>query len=99
MKFRNRWTSENETKQVHSAGFTKRGGKLVCTYFEENLLKLLPPAQVEGLYGCLDYYQTVNDPFSVELLNQYNKLYPGSSMLRVGHHNETTPIRPQARAR
>src|ERR1044071_6884189 len=71
-------------EQLHSAGFTRMGGKLVCTYFEENLLKLLPPAQVEGLYGCLDYYQTVNDPFSVELLNQYNKLYPGSSMFTAG---------------
>jgi len=45
---------------------------------------MLPPAQVEGLYGCLDYYQTVSDPFSVELLNQYNKLYPGSSMFTAG---------------
>ena len=44
-------------EQLYNAGFTKRGGKLVCTYFEENLLKMLPPAQVEGLYGCLDYYQ------------------------------------------
>jgi len=71
-------------EQLYNSGFTKRGGKLVCTYFEENLLKFLPPAQVEGLYGCLDYYQTVSDPFSVELLNQYNKLYPGSSMFTAG---------------
>jgi len=53
-------------------------------YFEENLLKFLPPAQVDGLYGCLDYYQTVTDPFSVELLNKYNKLYPGGSMFTAG---------------
>jgi len=71
-------------EQLHDAGFTKRGGKLVCTYFEENLLKLLPPAQVEGLYGCLDYYQTVTDPFSVELLDKYNKLYPGGPMFTAG---------------
>jgi ABC-type branched-subunit amino acid transport system substrate-binding protein len=71
-------------EQLYNAGFAKRGGKLVCTYFEENLLKMLPPAQVEGLYGCLDYYQTVSDLFSVELLNQYNKLYPGSSMFTAG---------------
>jgi ABC-type branched-subunit amino acid transport system substrate-binding protein len=71
-------------EQLSNAGFTKRGGKLVCTYFEENLLKMFPPAQVEGLYGCLDYYQTVSDLFSVELLNQYNKLYPGSSMFTAG---------------
>jgi ABC-type branched-subunit amino acid transport system substrate-binding protein len=71
-------------EQLHNAGFTKRGGKLVCTYFEENLLKLLPPAQVEGLYGCLDYYQTVTDPFSVEVLDKYNKLYPGGPMFTAG---------------
>jgi ABC-type branched-subunit amino acid transport system substrate-binding protein len=67
-------------EQLHNAGFTKRGGKLVCTYFEE----ILPPAQVEGVYGCLDYYQTVTDPFSVELLHQYNKLFPGSSLFTAG---------------
>jgi ABC-type branched-subunit amino acid transport system substrate-binding protein len=71
-------------EQLHNAGFTKRGGKLVCTYFEENLLQVLPAVQVEGLYGCLDYYQTVSDPFSVELLQRYNKLYPGSSMFTAG---------------
>jgi branched-chain amino acid transport system substrate-binding protein len=71
-------------EQLHNAGFIERGGTLVCTYFEENLLKLLPPAQVEGLYGCLDYYQTVTDPFSVELLDKYNRLYPGGPMFTAG---------------
>jgi urea transport system substrate-binding protein len=71
-------------EQLHSSGFAKRGGKLVCTYFEENLLKLLPPAQVDGVYGCLDYYQTVTDPFSVTLLKQYNVLYPGGPMFTAG---------------
>jgi branched-chain amino acid transport system substrate-binding protein len=27
-------------RQLHDAGFTKRGGQLVCTYFDENLLAL-----------------------------------------------------------
>jgi ABC-type branched-subunit amino acid transport system substrate-binding protein len=71
-------------EQLHDSGFTKRGGKLVCTYFEENLVKLLPPAQVEGLYGCLDYYQTVADSFSVELLDKYNTLYPAGPMFTAG---------------
>ena len=71
-------------EQLHNAGFTKRGGKLVCTYFEENLLKLLPPSHVEGVYGCLDYYQTVTDPFSVKLLDRYNTLYPGGPMFTAG---------------
>jgi branched-chain amino acid transport system substrate-binding protein len=71
-------------EQLHNAGFAKPGGKVVCTYFEENLLKVLPPALVDGVYGCLDYYQTVSDPFSVQLLNQYNKLYPNSSLFTAG---------------
>ena len=59
-------------QELHDAGFTKRGGQLVCTYFDENLLALLPPEQTEGLYGCLDYYQSVSDPFSKTLLDRYN---------------------------
>ena len=59
-------------QQLHDAGFTKRGGQLICTYFDENLLGLLPAEQTEGLYGCLDYYQNVTDPFSKTLLDRYN---------------------------
>jgi branched-chain amino acid transport system substrate-binding protein len=59
-------------RQLHDAGFTKRGGQLICTYFDENLLALLPPEQTEGLYGCLDYYQNVADSFSKALLDRYN---------------------------
>src|SRR4051794_20805972 len=40
-------------EQLHASGFTKRGGQIVCTYFDENLLGLLPPEQVDGLYGCI----------------------------------------------
>jgi branched-chain amino acid transport system substrate-binding protein len=71
-------------EQLHKSGFTKRGGQLVCTYFEENLLGLFPAEQVDGMYSCLDYYQTVGDPFSRELLSRYDKLYPGSSKFTAG---------------
>jgi ABC-type branched-subunit amino acid transport system substrate-binding protein len=71
-------------EQLHNSGFTERGGHLVCTYFEENILNLLPAAHVEGLYGCLDYYQAVSDPFSKELLDQYDRLYPGSPKFTGG---------------
>jgi branched-chain amino acid transport system substrate-binding protein len=70
--------------QLHDAGFTKRGGHLVCTYFDENCLTLVPPEQVEGLYGCLDYYRAVDDPFSKELLERYDRLYPGSALFTGG---------------
>jgi branched-chain amino acid transport system substrate-binding protein len=71
-------------EQLYNSGFTKRGGLIVCTYFDENFLNIVPPAQVEGLYSCLDYYQAVNDPFSRELLNRYNSLYPGAAMFTGG---------------
>jgi ABC-type branched-subunit amino acid transport system substrate-binding protein len=45
-------------EQLHRADFTRRGGHIVCTYFDENFLNLVPADDVEGLYGCLDYYGT-----------------------------------------
>jgi urea transport system substrate-binding protein len=65
-------------EQLHGSGFTERGGQIVCPYFDENLLSLLPPEQVNGLYGCIDYYQGITDPFSVELLARYRERFPGS---------------------
>ena len=70
--------------QLHDAGFMARGGKLVCTYFDENFLNLVPAEHVEGLYGCLDYYRDVQDPFSIDLLNRYEARYPGSAMFTAG---------------
>ena len=71
-------------EQLYKAGFTKRGGRIVCTYFEENFASLLPAEHVEGIYSCLDYYQTISDPFSKELLKQYDTLYPGSAKFTAG---------------
>ena len=70
--------------QLHNAGFTARGGQVVCTYFDENFLNLVPAEHVEGLYGCLDYYRSVQDPFSIELLNRYEARYPGSALFTAG---------------
>ena len=71
-------------QQLHDAGFTKRGGKIICTYFDENFLNLVPAEHVEGLYSCLDYYQCVSDPFSVRLLARYNERFPGSAAFTAG---------------
>jgi branched-chain amino acid transport system substrate-binding protein len=71
-------------QQLYDAGFQKRGGQLICTYFDENLLSLLPAAHVEGLYGCLDYYQNVRDPFSKTLLGHYNDRYVGREQFTGG---------------
>ena len=70
--------------QLHDAGFMARGGHVVCTYFDENFLNLVPAEHVEGLYGCLDYYRDVQDPFSIDLLNRYEARYPGSAMFTAG---------------
>ena len=71
-------------EQLYNSGFTKRGGHIVCTYFDENFLNMVPAAHVEGLYSCLDYYQTVSDPFSKKLINQYDELYPGNAKFTAG---------------
>ena len=46
-------------EQLHDSGLHERGGHIVCTYFDENFLNLVPAEHVEGLYSCLDYYQDV----------------------------------------
>jgi ABC-type branched-subunit amino acid transport system substrate-binding protein len=71
-------------QQLYDSGFTKRGGQIVCTYFDENLLAVLPDEQVEGLYGCLDWYQTVDDSFSSGLLAEYNRRFPGGAQFTAG---------------
>jgi branched-chain amino acid transport system substrate-binding protein len=71
-------------EELHDSGFTRRGGQLVCTYFDENVLAMLPAAHADGLYSCLDYYQTVDEPFSRKLLAQYDALYPGHAKFTGG---------------
>jgi ABC-type branched-subunit amino acid transport system substrate-binding protein len=71
-------------EQLHESGFRARGGQLVCTYFDENFLNMVPAEHVEGLYSCLDYYQAVSDPFSKRLLEQYDALYPGTARFTAG---------------
>ena len=71
-------------QELHDSGFAGRGGHLVCTYFDENFLNMVPAAHIEGLYGCLDYYQAVADAFSRKLLEQYDTLYPGDAKFTGG---------------
>jgi branched-chain amino acid transport system substrate-binding protein len=71
-------------EQLYESGFTRNGGQLVCTYFDENFLNMVPAAHAEGLYGCLDYYRAVEDPFSAKLLARYDSLYPGDAKFTAG---------------
>jgi ABC-type branched-subunit amino acid transport system substrate-binding protein len=66
------------------SGFTTRGGRVVTTYFDENLVAALPSEHIEGLYGCIDYYQSVSDPFSKELLGRYNARFPDGPQFSAG---------------
>ncbi|WP_214475980.1 substrate-binding protein [Mesorhizobium sp. dw_380] len=70
--------------ELHKADFGKRGGKIICTYFDENFFNLVPSEQIEGLYSCLDYYQELDDPFGRALLRRYKDRFPGSAMLTAG---------------
>jgi branched-chain amino acid transport system substrate-binding protein len=69
---------------LHDAGFQKRGGRVVCTYFEENLLEMFPAEHVEGLTGCLDFYDSVDDSFSLTLLRRYGERYRSGPKLTGG---------------
>jgi branched-chain amino acid transport system substrate-binding protein len=67
-----------------ASGFTQRGGLVITTYWDENLTAAVPPEQIEGLYGCIDYYQTVSDRFSRELLARYNARFPQGPHFSAG---------------
>jgi branched-chain amino acid transport system substrate-binding protein len=69
---------------LYESGFTERGGRVITTYFDENLVAALPSEHVEGLYGCIDYYQSVSDPFSRELLGRYNARFPDGPQFSAG---------------
>jgi len=71
-------------EQLYNSGFTRRGGQIICTYFDENFLNMVPASHVEGLYSCLDYYHAVSDPFSSKLIDQYDTLYPGHAKFTAG---------------
>jgi branched-chain amino acid transport system substrate-binding protein len=59
-------------------------GHVVTTYIEENLVGALPPEHIEGLYGCIDYYQSVSDEFSQALLGRYNARFPDGPQFSAG---------------
>lgn len=67
-----------------ASGFTERGGRIITTYWDENLTAAVPAERIEGLYGCIDYYQSVNDPFSRELLGRYNARFPEGPQFSAG---------------
>ena len=69
------------SKQLYESGFQKNGGHVVCVYFDENSLNYVPERELEGMYSCLDFFQSVDDPYSKQLLAGYEKKFPSSKYL------------------
>ena len=69
---------------LSTSAFARRGGRVIATYFDENLTEALPGEQIEGLYGCIDYYQSVSDPFSRALLDRYDLRFPQGPRFSAG---------------
>lgn len=67
-------------KQVYEAGFSERGGRLSCVFYDENLLNFHPQHEMEGLASCLDYFRAVSEsgdhPFSADLHARYDAMFP-----------------------
>jgi ABC-type branched-subunit amino acid transport system substrate-binding protein len=68
-------------KQLHEAGFMKRGGRVASVLYDESTLRISSSAEVEGLASCLDYFRGVNDPFSAQLHEKYSKLFGNTNPL------------------
>ncbi len=70
-------------KQLYEAGFSKRGGRLCCVYYDENALNINAPQEIEGLASCLDYFRAVDklDPGSAKIQAEYDAMFPGTKYL------------------
>jgi ABC-type branched-subunit amino acid transport system substrate-binding protein len=73
-------------KQLYEAGFNRRGGRLSCVYYDENLLNFNPPHEMEGLASCLDYFREVTkfEPGSAKIQAEYDKEFPGKFLFAAG---------------
>src|SRR5438093_604189 len=73
-------------KQLYKAGFTKRGGRLSCVYYDENTLNINAPHEIEGLASCLDYFRAVtkDEPGSARIQAEYDKQFPGNIVFAAG---------------
>jgi branched-chain amino acid transport system substrate-binding protein len=71
-------------KQLYEAGFSKRGGRLACVYYDENALNITPAHEIEGLASCLDYFKAINDPFGNKVQEKYTRLYGTKNPLTAG---------------
>jgi branched-chain amino acid transport system substrate-binding protein len=73
-------------KQLYEAGFSKRGGRLSCVYYDDLLILINAPYEIEGSASCLDYFRAADnfDPFSAKLQVEYEKEFPGDIRFTAG---------------
>lgn len=68
-------------KQLHEAGFMKRGGRVASVLYDESTLRISSPVEAEGMASCLDYFRGVDDAFSHRLHEKYSKLFGDTNPL------------------
>jgi len=73
-------------KQLHEAGFGRRGGRLACLYYDEASLNINEPQEIEGMANCLDYFRAVTseDPASARIQAEYDREFPGRILFAAG---------------
>lgn len=73
-------------KQLHGAGFGRRGGRLACLYYDEASLSINEPHEIEGMANCLDYFRAVTseDPASARIQAAYDREFPGRILFGAG---------------
>ena len=73
---------------LHEAGFTKRGGRLACVYYDENMTQVNPAEEFEGMASCLDYYRAIGeqgwDAESARIMNEYEKRFGSDHLFSAG---------------
>jgi ABC-type branched-subunit amino acid transport system substrate-binding protein len=73
-------------KQLSEGGFAKNGGHLSCVFYDEDLLGMNSPAEVEGIASRLDYYRALakTNPVDAKIQAMYDKEYPKSFPFAAG---------------
>ncbi|CAH1659654.1 ABC transporter substrate-binding protein [Chelatococcus asaccharovorans] len=68
-------------KGLYESGYQKKGGRTACVFYDESLMTLTPPEEVEGLIGCADYFPAVGaagDEATKGLVDAYARAFPGT---------------------
>lgn len=71
-------------KQLYEAGFQGRGGRVASVLYDQSSLSISNPVEFEGIASCLDYFQSVDDPFSADLYKRYVAKFGEQNPLAAG---------------